>query len=79
MTPTILDFLDYSSKNYFLGTSLFSDSEEHNLLSSIYSEGTVLMKTSNNKISEIEENELKEIKEIVFDYFKVSQIKVPTN
>lgn len=79
MAPTILDFLDYSSKNYFLGTSLFSGSEEHNLLSSIYSEGTVLMKTSNNKISEIEENELKEIKEIVFDYFKVSQIKVPTN
>lgn len=75
MTPTVLDFLDYSSTNYFLGTSLFSQDNNDNMFSSIYSEGTVLKKTSGSKVDEIPESELKMIKEKVYEYFKVSQNK----
>lgn len=75
MTPTVLDFLDYSSTNYFLGTSLFSQDNNDNMFSSIYSEGTVLKKTSGSKVEEIPESELKMIKEKVYEYFKVSQNK----
>lgn len=75
MTPTVLDFLEYSSTNYFLGTSLFSQDNNDNMFSSIYSEGTVLKKTSGSKVEEIPESELKMIKEKVYEYFKVSQNK----
>ncbi|ETJ03292.1 MAG: Sulfatase, partial [Streptococcus parasanguinis DORA_23_24] len=75
MTPTVLDFLDYSSTNYFLGTSLFSQDNNDNMFSSIYSEGTVLKKTSGSKVEEIPESELKMIKENVYEYFRVSQNK----
>lgn len=75
MTPTVLDFLDYSSTNYFLGTSLFSQDNNDNMFSSIYSEGTVLKKTSGSKVEEIPESELKMIKEKVYEYFRVSQNK----
>ena len=75
MTPTVLDFLDYSSTNYFLGTSLFSQDNNDNMFSSIYSEGTVLKKTSGSKVDEIPESELKMIKEKVYEYFRVSQNK----
>lgn len=75
MTPTVLDFLDYSSTNYFLGTSLFSQDNNDNMFSSIYSEGTVLKKISGSKVEEIPESELKMIKENVYEYFRVSQNK----
>ena len=73
MAPTILDLLDYSSENYFLGTSLFSGNNENNILSTIYSEGIVLKSTIHNKISELSSDELKIVKQKVFNYFKVSQ------
>ena len=75
MSPTVLDLLDYSSENYFLGTSLFSENNENNFLSTIYSEGIVLKSTINNKISELSDSELKTVKQKVFNYFKVSQNK----
>ena len=75
MTPTVLDFLDYSSTNYFLGSSLFSQDKKNDLLNSIYSEGTVFKKTIGSKVEEISESELKTIKQKVYEYFKVSQNK----
>lgn len=76
LTPTILDFLDYSGKNYFLGTSLFADKNESSIYSTIFSAELVLKNTSSDEISDLSDEELKQIKGKINQYYKVAQSKL---
>lgn len=67
LVPTILDFLDESAPNYFLGESLFSD-EASSFNYIFYSEGTWFT-TKDSEIHLIKEEEKEELKGMLEDYF----------
>lgn len=67
LSPTILDFLDISEANYFLGSSLFS-SDETRFDRIFYSEDK-LYSTVDGKISFVEDSEKEQLKKVLEDYF----------
>ncbi|WP_161980131.1 LTA synthase family protein [Streptococcus sp. S784/96/1] len=76
--PTILDFLDITAPNYFLGNSLFSD-EPYSKLSYLYvSEGNY-MTSQDNVINFLTEDETADYEKIVKDYYtaKLQQPNLP--
>ena len=65
--PTLLDYIDISEPNYFLGTSLFV--EQDNELETYYSEPGTYMKSTDDEIQRVEGDELEWFEEELTDYF----------
>lgn len=68
LTPTILDYLDISAGNYFLGTSLFSG-EAAGICETSYSDSHVIYTTRGGSISTMVGEELDSFKEELKEYY----------
>lgn len=75
LTPTILDYLDYSAGNYFLGQSLFSKSENNSIYSTLFVSELTYCTTKGNKISEIPKDEKEETEQKVSEYYSIARNK----
>ena len=75
LTPTILDYLDYSAGNYFLGESLFSKNKNDNIYSTIFVSELTYRTTKDNKISEISKKEKEKIEQKVSEYYSIARNK----
>lgn len=69
LVPTILDYLDISYPNYFLGTSLFADNGNESLFDTTFNEETVLLNTSGGVISAMSNNDSNELASLIQQYF----------
>lgn len=70
LTPTILDYLDLSAENYFLGESLFSDYENDSMFDTYFESNTVVLDSSNAEIRNIEDKEaFNDFKKNLYLYF----------
>ena len=70
--PTICDFLDISSENYFLGLSLFSDAENNTNYDTVFQENQNYKSTRGGTISELTDAEKKAVVEGITRYFSIS-------
>lgn len=68
LAPTILDFLDISAPNYFIGSSLFNE-EPESKLSYLYVSERNYMTSRNNTISFLTEDEMVEYEKLVKEYY----------
>ena len=75
LTPTILDYLDYSAGNYFLGESLFSKNKNDNIYSTLFVSELTYRTTKDNKISEISKKEKEKIEQKVSEYYSIARNK----
>lgn len=75
LTPTILDYLDYSAGNYFLGESLFSKYKNDNIYSTLFVSELTYRTTKDNKISEISKKEKERIEQKVSEYYSIARNK----
>lgn len=72
LAPTICDFLDISSENYFLGVSLFSDVENNTNYDTVFQENQNYKSTRGGRISELTDAEKKAVVEGITRYFSIS-------
>lgn len=71
MAPTVLDFLDISSNNYFLGSSVFAE-RYGNVYETYFSTGLSNIWTINNgHISDLKGNDYNNMVEFMADYFNI--------
>ena len=76
LTPTILDYLDISHENYFLGTSLFNkDESDSNYFQSL----ATYYKTSINGITPLSNTEVSNFEKELFDYFLIKKANRTNN
>ena len=68
MAPTILDYLDISSENYFLGNSLFAD-EEISVCETCYNETNVFYSSKYSAITEIGEEQKAYLRQLLIEYY----------
>lgn len=68
LTPTLLDFLDINTENYFLGSSLF-DSTAHTEYDSIFYDASYLISTQDGEIRYLEDLEVDSFLSSVLSYF----------
>lgn len=68
MAPTLLDYLDISAGNYFLGTSLFA-SVESSFMETSYSDPDGVYSTKNAQITLMSPNEEKLFKQWLTEYY----------
>ena len=73
LTPTILDFLDLSHQNYFLGTSLFAGDDKVQEFSKTYVEALTYLNTTGAQVNTFTDSELATIKEKVEDYYSAAR------
>lgn len=73
MAPTLLDYLDISTPNYFLGTSLFSGIEG-SLLETSHSDTYVLYSSKNDQIQALEGTDLEEFNTMLQEYYITKEI-----
>ena len=71
LAPTILDYIDVSRPNYFLGTSLFSD--KGNKYDTTYSDMMVLLSSKNKELVSIENDEI--VQYNINSYYSVAMKK----
>lgn len=70
LAPTVLDLLDMSGVNYFLGTSLFAPNEQASVYETYFTDGTAsAMRTTDGVIEPASGAEAKEIKRLVWRYY----------
>lgn len=69
LAPTILDFLDIDSPNYFLGRSLFSDNADGIPFDTTFNEGTTLLSTRDGNIRQLRNDEADAVESAVQQYF----------
>ncbi|MBO4126425.1 LTA synthase family protein [Streptococcus suis] len=68
LAPTILDFLDISEENYFLGTSLFSKTN-YEELEIIYSSELNYLTSKDNVVNFLNDEKESEVSQIIEDYY----------
>ncbi|HEM3545627.1 TPA: sulfatase-like hydrolase/transferase, partial [Streptococcus suis] len=68
LAPTILDFIDISEKNYFIGTSLFSKTTFEEL-ETIYSSELNYLTSKDNIISFLNDKKENEVSQMIEDYY----------
>lgn len=75
LTPTILDFLNISAPNYFLGSSLFSEKTDQETIDTIFCVPDQNWFTGTNQsiIRSLTESETEVWKNVIFDYIAVSK------
>lgn len=71
LAPTILDYLNIDSPNYFLGTSLFCAESDGDEFDTTYNEGPTLFSTKNGIIQPLTEQSTAKLEPLVQMYFKV--------
>ena len=69
--PTVLDFLDMTAPNYFLGQSLFND-EDVSVFDTYYTEPGTYMSSENATIRELTGDELAWFEDKLMEYFAIS-------
>lgn len=62
LAPTILDYIDISGSNYFLGKSLFSFDNQGTKFDTIYTETTFFISTDNKELKEVDRYD-----EVIYD------------
>lgn len=74
LAPTILDYLDISAPNYFVGTSLFS-TEEPPVWETSYNDFYITYTSKGGIIGSLEEPQLSQFKQFVQDYYITKELK----
>lgn len=69
MVPTLLDYLDISAPNYFLGEPLFMQKNNNNSYDTVFHDESFILSTDGAKISSLSENNLKTFKLQLKKYF----------
>ena len=72
--PTVLDFLDINTENYFLGTSLF-DKNASTEFDNIFYDASYLISTKDGEIRYLEEIEKEEFLSQVLAYFSALEVE----
>ncbi len=67
--PTILDYLDITAPNYFLGTSLFSLTQNDNTFDKVYYDGSTLLTTENNIVGPADGKQQEIVLPLLSEYF----------
>ncbi|MEE8825727.1 MAG: sulfatase-like hydrolase/transferase [Eubacteriales bacterium] len=73
LAPTILDYLDMSAPNYFLGCTLFADAANNNSYDTIYYDSDWMLSTGNGDVEELTDTEKSIMESQLTDYFKAKQ------
>ena len=71
MVPTVLDYIDISAPNYFLGRSLFFPVEEANLIEHTFNEETDYFITESGVVREPTDDEMDMVSEIIGRYLRI--------
>lgn len=69
LAPTILDYMDISENNYFLGTTLFMDKENNNSYDTIFFVSPDFLSSEYGEIRMLGDSETTIIQKLVEDYF----------
>lgn len=73
MAPTVLDFLDITDDNYFMGTSLFTDGDIYNSYDTFYFDGQVILTSEDGKIAAPDESLESIMRTRISEYNKAKQ------
>ena len=81
LTSTILDYIDIDGPNYFLGTSLFYNSDNNNNLDTIFTSSVDLYSSEDNAIRKLEDSDAETaiVMEMIRNYYaaKLQTPKTP--
>ncbi|MCY7041300.1 sulfatase-like hydrolase/transferase [Streptococcus sanguinis] len=69
LTPTILDYLDISRENYFLGNSLFANKEYRTVFSSLFVSELTYANTSDAVVRYLSKHEEEKMETYIVDYY----------
>lgn len=69
LAPTVLDYLDISEPNYFLGDSLFSEKENSFKIDTVFWDSALFLNTDNGNITDLNDNDRSIIQEQLNEYF----------
>ncbi|KXT84043.1 Phosphoglycerol transferase [Streptococcus sp. DD11] len=69
LAPTVLDYLDISKENYFLGDSLFADSEKKNPFSTLFVSELTYANTADGEIHYFSEDDEESIETQIVNYY----------
>lgn len=75
LVPTILDYLDFSRENYFLGTSLFADEGRAGKFSHIFISELTYRSSKNNIITDFSKTEESNIEAEVTEYYSAARFR----
>lgn len=75
LTPTILDYLDISVPNCFVGTSLFSEAPG-SICETSFTDAHIIYTTKDNQISDMKKEEEKVFMQIVQNYYILKELKL---
>lgn len=73
LAPTILDYLDISAENYFVGTSLFSD-KVGSVCEVNFTDSFVYVSSENDSIHSISDEDLQEFNDMIEEYYITKEI-----
>ncbi|MGT2799394.1 LTA synthase family protein [Streptococcus marmotae] len=73
LAPTILDYIDVSQPNHFLGRSLFSQADDSNVFETTFISGVDYYSTLNGNITTFSEQQLSDLETRVVDYYSASR------
>ncbi|MDO5138389.1 MAG: LTA synthase family protein [Oscillospiraceae bacterium] len=69
LAPTVLDYIDISEPNYFLGDSLFSEKENSFKIDTVFWDSALFLSTDNGDITYLNDNDRSIIQEQLNEYF----------
>ena len=75
LTPTVLDYLDISTGNYFLGESLFSKNDKNDPYSHLFVSELTYRLTHDSSISFVPDKDKDNIEEKVSEYYSIARNK----
>lgn len=78
LAPTIFDFLDIDSPNYFLGRSLFSDNTDGIGFDTTFNEGATLLSTADGDIRSLKNDEASVLEPAIQQYFMAKLQNIDT-
>lgn len=73
--PTLLDYLDISAPNFFLGRSLFLEPDE-NCLDTVFFEGVTVVSSRDGIVGSLEPEEEEKVREELMEYISISRISL---
>ncbi|CYW03633.1 LTA synthase family protein [Streptococcus suis] len=75
LVPTLLDYMDISEPNYFLGESLFYYKENNNSFDTVFFDNAYLLSTDYGNIQPLSETNEETVKALLQKYFAAKQQK----
>lgn len=76
LAPTVLDYLDLDSENYFLGTTLFDPDASSNFDTTFY-DASYLVNTADSQIRYLDDLEIEEFLSQVLAYYSALEADIP--